>query len=109
MSPNVQGSNQFYEPEPKYGDVKRMEELKGAAPMSGAPLATPVVNAPQTAQARATNGAVSPAAAPKPSKGTLPPPDYAQELAATWAEIARTPGASELVQAIAARAMRQLG
>lgn len=97
---NPEGTNGFYKPEPKYGDVKRQRELGKAAPM----VSTPAVNAPKTYQRRAVQGSQS---APKPQGGSGGTPmPYEQELALTWAEIAAQPGASELVKAIAMRAQR---
>jgi len=104
MSPNPSGSNQFHQPEPKYGYIKKKAELTKAAPMSGAP--TPAVTTPQRAQAQAVSGGRrKPSNAKKAASGT--PPPYHQELAATWAQIAATPGASPLVQEIARRAIAQ--
>jgi hypothetical protein len=103
---NYSGSNQFYQPEPKYGDVKKMKELSREAPMSGAPVAKPAVNAPQRAQAQATTPKTP--AQQKPAKASIQP-DYGLELASTWAEIAALPGASDLVKQIAERAAAQYG
>lgn len=95
--PNPHGINPF-QPQPKYGEVKKQENLAKSAPMSGAPV--PAVTAPQKAQSRA----VSP---PKPQKAPQgSPPPYEDELALTWAEIAAQPGASDLVKSIAMRAQR---
>lgn len=95
--PNPEGTNPLH-PAPGYGDIKKAQTLQKSAPMSGAPIATPAVNAPQRAQAQAktrTTGQV---------KGVGTPPEYQAELAATWAEIASVPGASALVQQLARRA-----
>jgi hypothetical protein len=102
--PNPNGANQFdkFATEKPYGEVKRMNELSRSAPMSGAPVATPAVNAPQRAQHKATTPK-----APKPAKGG--PLEYGLELATTWAEIAALPGASDLVRQIAERAAAQYG
>jgi hypothetical protein len=97
--PNPQGINPF-QPQPKYGEVKKQETLTKSAPMSGAPV--PAVTAPQKAQSRAVQGRVSPPKAPKASGGT--PLPYEEELVLTWQEIAAQPGASELVKSIARRA-----
>lgn len=103
--PNPYGINPF-QPQPKYGEVKKQNDLTKSAPMSGAPV--PAVTAPQTAQSRAVNPPQRRVSPSKPQGGGQgSPPPYEEELALTWAEIASQPGASDLVKAIARRAQRR--
>lgn len=104
-NPNGVNQHDKFATEKKYGEVKRATELQKSAPMSGAP--TPAISMPETSQRRAVQGRRG---APKPQKapsGGVPP--YEQEVASIWAEVAAQPGASELVKAIAARAMGMYG
>lgn len=91
---NPTGVNQVFNPEQAYGEVKRLQELTRSAPVSGAPVAGRALNTPQRAQRSATRGEAAPPAPPP-----LPPsiPDAPVTKAQTWAELAREPGASELV------------
>lgn len=100
--PNPNGSNQFdkFASERKYGDVKKMEQLQKYAPMSGAPVATPAVNAPEKAQYKAVHAPQKPAKPKVSSKGT---PEYPVELASKWAQVAQMPGASDIVKRAAER------
>lgn len=99
--PNPNGSNQFdkFAAERKYGDVKKMQQLTKAAPMSGAP--TPAVSAPEKAQYKAVHAPKKPAKPKVSSKGT---PEYPVELAAKWAQVAQMPGVNEIVRRMAQRA-----
>lgn len=99
---NPQGANPVHVPEPPYGAVKKQADLERAAPMSN----VPAITAPERAKSRAVRPP-KPRRAPASPKGSLPP--YEMELAATWAEIAAQPGASDLVRRIALRAQNQYG
>ncbi len=105
MSNNPGGANQFgnYTLQPAYGDVKRQTELIREAPMSGAPVAGRALASPRSAQ-RATqrpSAAVAPDAPQQQAAPPLEPVTYQAQLAATWQQIAATPGASPLVLQIA--------
>jgi hypothetical protein len=102
--PNPAGSNQFYVPEPAYGDVKKLQQLQGSAPMSGAP--TPAVTAPERAQYKATTPPQASVSPSKPSKASGGMPDYRVEVAGKWGYAASIPGASEIVKRMAMRAAK---
>ena len=98
--PNPGGVNQLGASHVPYGAVKRMKQLAGEAPMSGAPLATSALEAPRRAR-KNPQGQKSQAPVPAP---VAVHPDYqqlpqlpSQEL---YQGIASIPGASPLVKTI---------
>ena len=98
--PNPAGVNQLGNSHVPYGEAKRMKELAGEAPMSGAPLATSAIQAPTRARRRPQTPQPQQQAEPGPP----PVPEY-QQLPQTppgqqYAAIASIPGASPLVQQI---------
>lgn len=96
--PNASGVNQLGSSHVPYGDAKRMHELAGEAPMSGAPLATAALNAPRRArkQSGKPQAAVEPAPPVVPEYQQMPTVPPQQQ----YASIASIPGASPLVQQI---------
>jgi hypothetical protein len=104
---NPAGRNQFdrFTPELPYGDLKRSTELMREAPISGAPVAGRALNLPE----RAHDAAARPQA-PRASTSAAPAglspyaPAGAPTPAQVWAMIASVPGASPLVQQLAAQA-----
>lgn len=109
--PNPYGVNQLGSDRVPYGAAKKMKQLAAEAPMSGAPIAAPALNAPQQARQAGGQPPVTPGAAPGPPANPQPVPtepvSYNAQLAETWAQIAATPGASDLVKQMAQEA--QLG
>jgi hypothetical protein len=103
--PNPGGINQLGSDRVPYGDAKRMKELAGEAPMSGAPLATPAINAPRQAQRSAVRSpqANAPEQPVMPQQPGVSPQAFAAQA---WGQIAAIPGASPLVQSYAARAQQ---
>lgn len=117
---NVQGTNQFGQH--PYGDIKKMRELAGSAPMSGAPTAGRAIDAARRAQRTAVAGGNKGAPPPTAAAGTPPgappalpvqglPGNSNQQLAAqralVWRDLANTPGASDLVKAYAQQAQQE--
>jgi hypothetical protein len=98
--PNPSGVNQLGSAHVAYGEAKKMKELAGEAPMSGAPIATSALQAPRRArknpQQRPRQQAQPEPVAVHQDYQQLPqlPP---QEL---YQSIASIPGASPLVQQI---------
>ena len=96
--PNPAGVNQLGSSHVQYGEAKKMKQLAGEAPMSGAPIATSALEAPRRARK-----------APQRPQQTQPEPvavhpEY-QQLPAlppqqVYTAIAQIPGASPLVQQI---------
>jgi hypothetical protein len=103
LMPNPNGINGLGSDRVPYGQAKRMKELAGEAPMSGAPLANPAIDAPRQAQRQSAR---RPAAAPPEQPAPPPPPQVSPQAfaAQAWGQIAAIPGASPLVQSYAARA-----
>ena len=103
---NPDGINQLGSDRVPYGQAKRMKQLAGEAPMSGAPLAAPAINAPQRARRRAPVASQRPSVPPT-QQGPIPAPAVAglqqtptlspSEL---YSAIAAIPGASSEVQQI---------
>ena len=99
---NPFGVNQLGSDRVPYGQAKKMKQLADSAPMSGAPIATPAINAPQRARRPA------PKAKPRVTQqGPIPAHPVAgyQQLpqipqTQLYSEIASQPGASPLVQQI---------
>lgn len=104
---NPQGINSFdhFGTESAYGAVKRLTDTTRAAPLAGD--ASAALNAPRRAQRRAVRGGRpqqgQPVAGPPPQN---PQVSYPAALAAEWAEIAKTPGVSDLVLQVADEAQR---
>jgi hypothetical protein len=107
---NPEGVNGFqgFAPEPAYGMKTAEARLEQAAPLP----ANPAINAPRRGQKQVVKGrkpaapdqqAAQPVVAVPPLDPTQVPSPQAQ-VAALWAQIAATPGASPLVQQIAAQA-----
>jgi hypothetical protein len=111
---NPEGVNGFqgFAPEPAYGMKTAEARLEQAAPLP----ANPAINAPRRGQKQVVKGrkpaapaqqAAQPAAQPVVAVPPLDPtqvPSPQAQVAALWAQIAATPGASPLVQQIAAQA-----
>lgn len=96
---NPEGVNQLGNSHVPYGQAKKMKQLAGEAPMSGAPLAQTALNAPRRARRNPQPKQAQPVSPPPalvPEYQTLPqvPPDE------HYANIAAIPGASPLVQQI---------
>lgn len=103
---NPSGVNSFqpFAPEPAYGMKTAEAQMEQAAPLP----ANPALNAPRRGARRVKRGGGS---QPQPEPMVAPPhmdatqvPSYRAQLAATWAQVAATPGASPLVQQIAQEA-----
>ena len=92
---NPGGVNGLYEREAPYGAIKRLQQSIQAAPISP----NPATNAPRKAQRAAVSGG---------NKSPAPPQDYPTWVAQQWAGLASIPGASPLVQDLAARAAQQV-
>src|SRR5690348_12123437 len=96
---NPNGINQLGSDRVPYGQAKRMKQLAGEAPMSGAPIATPALHAPVRARKNPTRTQAQPAPAPVPVV-----PEYQQlpqfPQGEVFSSIASIPGASPLVQSI---------
>lgn len=96
--PNPAGVNQLGESHVPYGAAKKMKQLAGEAPMSGAPIATSALQAPRRARRNPTR-----AQAPAPAPVAVVP-EYQQlpqvPVQEHYANIASIPGASPLVQEI---------
>lgn len=101
---NPQGVNGFdgFGRESAYGAVKRLTQATKAAPLAGD--AAPALNAPRRAQRQAVRGRAQQQAAPPPAPASPTEVPYPVALANEWAEIAQTPGVSELVLEYAGRA-----
>lgn len=101
--PNPTGKNQFLglPKEPPYGDIKKLEQLTKAAPLSGAPF--PALRFPDRAK-EASQDLRRIAIAPERSENVaVPVLDYKGLIASIWQELARHPEASDLVRSYAAR------
>ena len=101
--PNPAGVNQLGSSHVPYGEAKKMKELAGEAPMSGAPIATSALNAPRRAR-KAPQGRPQSQAQPQQEAPTPVVPEY-QHLPQLptdqlYSQIASIPGASPLVQQI---------
>lgn len=94
---NPGGVNGLYENEAPYGTIKRLEQTTKEV---GTP-STPALSSPRRAQRAAVNR-------PKATASSQAQGDYPQMLAQAWAEYAAMPGASPLIQEIAAVAARQV-
>lgn len=97
---NPAGVNQLGSSHVPYGQVKKMKELAGEAPMSGAPIATSALNAPRRdRKAPQGRSQAKPQEAPTPVV-----PEYQQmpqiPTDQLYTQIASIPGASPLVQQI---------
>lgn len=103
--PNPGGGNQFgnYTLQPGYGDVARQTRLTKAAPISGAPFAAHALETPRRAGKQAQRGKAPQPQAP-PAQAAPEPIQPQVTLAARWQAIAAVPGASPLVQQLAAQA-----
>ena len=96
---NGAGVNGLYDPEAPYGTIKRLEQTTKEV----ATPSTPAIQAPRRAQRAAVNGSSQESQSPAQT-----PAEYHSLIAQEWARYAATPGASPLVQEIAARAARQV-
>ena len=106
MGNNPNGINQLGSDRVPYGDAKRMMELQSEAPMSGAPLAGPAINAPRSVRRHPASAAAPTSTAPvvptqPPGPAQITPQAFAAQA---WQQVAAIPGASPLVQQYAARA-----
>ena len=103
-NPNPSGSNGQETPDNAYGAVKKATEQVRSAPMAGSASA---INTPRRAQRAAQRPTGTPQAQPLPPHPVDSQPiAYQPQLAAVWAELAATPGASPLVQQMAEQAKR---
>lgn len=104
MGNNERGINSFSGPmgqkEPAYGTAERMKVLSKIGVKS-----PPSVNAPRRSQRRAGKGQPQ-VAAPEPQIAPEQHPiaNYDQQLVQFWTQLAAEPGASPLIQQIAAQA-----
>jgi hypothetical protein len=103
---NPAGVNSFdhFAPEPAYGEGLQTGANKQAAPLAGGAAAASVIDAPRRAKRSAGKqpqpAPVQPGVAPgAPSQVT-----GTAAVAAFWQQVARVPGASPLVQQLAAQA-----
>lgn len=103
---NPNGVNQLGSDRVPYGEAKRMKQLTEEAPMSGAPIATPAINAPQRARRAAPRASQRPSVG-KPQNSPIPAPtvpgyQMAPQVPQSelYTAIASIPGASPLVQSI---------
>lgn len=114
--PNPAGINQLAGSH-AYGEVKKLTELKQAAPLSGAPVAGRALDAARRAQKQAVRGRP---AQPTPGPASGPPPaplaaapmvntgqQQAAQRAQVWTDLAATPGASDLVRFYAQQAQTE--
>ena len=104
---NPSGVNSFnhFAPEPAYGMKTQEAQLEQAAPLP----ANPAINAPKRGAKKVTRGARPQQAQPEPmvappSMDPAQAPSQQAQLAAVWQQIAAIPGASPLVQTVAAQA-----
>lgn len=95
---NPAGVNQLGNSHVPYGDAKRMKELAGEAPMSGAPIATAALQAPRRARRAPQPKAQTQLLSAPIVAGVQPAPQVPQQE--LYANIASIPGASPLVQQI---------
>ena len=98
----------FVQNPPVYGAQQRNADLARSAPSAGQGAAASALNSPQRNQRRAAKG-TAPAPLPQAPAAIVVPPQvpYQQVAAATWAQVAANPGASDLVKQLAQEA--QLG
>lgn len=94
-APGVGGGVNF-SPEPQYGEGATRAQLAQEAPVSGAPVANPLIPAAPAAP--------SAPAAPALPMPTVAGPAYYQMAAATWQALAKLKGASPVVRELARRA-----
>lgn len=103
---NPSGSNNFnkFEQEPPYGEKLAEQALTRGAPLAGGAGTASVINAPRRARKQA--GKPQPQAPMQ--TGTVPnapqQPNPTAQVAAFWSQAAQIPGASPLVQELAAAA-----
>src|ERR1041385_1374460 len=109
--PNPGGGNQFgnFTIQSPYGDVQRQTQLQKESPISGAPFAAYALEIARRSCNQAKRGARQqpepPPPAPVDVTGSAASPTF--KVAAIWAQLARVPDASPLVQQDAARAAGQ--
>ncbi len=98
MNNNPFGVNQLGASHVPYKQAKQMKELASEPPMSGAPIATSALNAPDRARShpQMPRPQVTPAPAPLPAAMSVLP-SSPQDL---YAGIANMDGASDLVRTI---------
>lgn len=101
---NPAGSNSFnrFAPEPAYGEGLKADAFRQAAPLAGEAASRSAVDSPRRAKRQAGKPApvqpgVVPGGAPSQVGGVA-------AVAAFWEQAARIPGASPLVQSLAAQA-----
>lgn len=129
--PNPTGKTQFVQ-EPPYGAVKQLEQLQKSAVLAGSAGASSALNTPTRSKRNAAKGRrITPGqSGPQHQAGAQPvqtgitgPPGvpegqpaqpqtqelpYNVRLYAAWAEIAATPGVSEIAQIMAERAREKM-
>lgn len=114
--PNPSGENggQFV-PEPRYGEIQRLQENQKSAPMAGDQASASAVNAPRRAGAAAKRGDTVVTATPQEPQATGPfqpmaeGKPYELQVAEAWAELARDPKASPLIREYAAESAKLAG
>lgn len=96
---NPYGVNQFGEAHTHYGAAKKMKQLAEEAPMSGAPIASSALNAPQRDRRKpdSTQALFPLASAVAPPRPQMVAPTNPDDVNAM---IASLPGASDLVRTI---------
>lgn len=97
MNNNPYGVNQLGASHVPYKQAKKMKELASEAPMSGAPVATSALDAPERARSHPQMPRRQATPAPAPVVHALMPQPTTQDL---YAGIASMEGASDLVREI---------
>lgn len=102
--PNPSGQSNLNFPVP-YGDVQKRTQLLKSAPISGAPLSGSALAAPVQDQRRAVRPTRRPQAQQaQPAPVAPPTPTPQATVAQLWQLAAQVPGASAVVQQMAAQA-----
>lgn len=108
--PNPSGTNSFdrFAAEPAYGESLQEDAFRQAAPLAGQAESTAAIQTPRRSKRQAGRQQAAPA-----QPGTVPQAQATvsgqAEQAAFWQQVARIPGASPLVQQLAAEAQSALG
>ena len=104
---NPSGANNFYIPQPEYGEKKRQGDLQRLAPIP----ANPALNAPRRARKQGSRAEARTPNRTHEQVVTTPPPEltYQQQIAVVWADLAAHPDADDLVREYAVEAAKAAG
>lgn len=101
-NPNPTGANGQETPDNAYGAIKKATEQVRAAPLAGSASA---INTPRRAQRASQRPTATAQPQPLPSHPVDSQPiAYQPQIAQVWAQLAAVPGASPLIQEMAAQA-----